>query len=126
MAMSDGFSVPTCYSFSCSRLCVSWCVSALCPITRPMIDMRPESPRFLVKKRKYHEAYRSLLALRESPLLAARDLFYMHVQLLAETNLFSNRPDIELGPVGTDAGHETDSANMNLDDIGKNETYQDD
>ncbi|PGH27083.1 hypothetical protein AJ80_01269 [Polytolypa hystricis UAMH7299] len=68
-----------------------------------LIYVCPESPRFLLKKRDYHGAYESLLALRGVPLLAARDLFYMHVQLLAETKL----------------------AYTDLGDVGENETYQD-
>src|SRR5436190_23369242 len=125
MEMSAGFSISTCYSFSSSYLCVSWYAKFLPPITPPMADLSPESPRFLVKKRKYHEAYRSLLALREVPLLAARDLFYMHVQLLAETKIFSVNPDIELVPVSSDPGSDSDSINRNLDGIGRNEIYQD-
>lgn len=44
----------------------------------------PESPRWLMKKDKYHKAYRSLLRLRNSPLQAARDLYYIHAQLVQE------------------------------------------
>jgi hypothetical protein len=44
----------------------------------------PESPRWLMKKRKYKKAYRSLLRLRNSPMQAARDLYYIHAQLVQE------------------------------------------
>ncbi|KKY18963.1 putative sugar transporter [Diplodia seriata] len=44
----------------------------------------PESPRWLIKKRKFAKAYRSLLRLRNSPLQAARDLYLIHAQLQAE------------------------------------------
>ncbi|KAH8648870.1 hypothetical protein BGZ61DRAFT_547101 [Ilyonectria robusta] len=44
----------------------------------------PESPRWLIKKGRHGKAYRSLLRLRNSPLQAARDLYYIHAQLLAE------------------------------------------
>ncbi|KAL1953441.1 hypothetical protein VTO42DRAFT_2819 [Malbranchea cinnamomea] len=62
----------------------------------------PESPRWLMKKQKYHKAYKSLLRLRNTPLQAARDLYYIHAQLvqedvlieeagLAQTNSFFTR-----------------------------------
>ncbi|WVQ81201.1 hypothetical protein IAT38_003323 [Cryptococcus sp. DSM 104549] len=44
----------------------------------------PESPRWLMKKRRYQQAFRSLLRLRNSPLQAARDLYYVHCQLEEE------------------------------------------
>jgi Sugar (and other) transporter len=46
-----------------------------------------ESPRWLMKKNRYPEAYRSLLRLRHSPLQAARDLYYIHVQLVEEAKI---------------------------------------
>ena len=47
----------------------------------------PESPRWLMKKGNYVEAYKSLLRLRNTPLQAARDLYYAHVQLVEEESL---------------------------------------
>ncbi|KAL7419430.1 hypothetical protein Q5752_006268 [Cryptotrichosporon argae] len=44
----------------------------------------PESPRWLMKKNRYQQAFRSLLKLRNSPLQAARDLYYVHCQLEEE------------------------------------------
>ncbi|KIL64192.1 hypothetical protein M378DRAFT_11588 [Amanita muscaria Koide BX008] len=44
----------------------------------------PESPRWLMKKGRYREAYKSFLRLRNSPLQAARDLYYVHRQLSEE------------------------------------------
>ena len=44
----------------------------------------PESPRWLLKKGKVAKAYRSLLRLRNSPLQAARDLYFIHAQLVYE------------------------------------------
>jgi MFS family permease len=44
----------------------------------------PESPRWLMLKKNYKKAYRSLLRLRNSPLQAARDLYYVHAQLIQE------------------------------------------
>lgn len=48
----------------------------------------PESPRFYIRRRKYVEAYRSLRHLRGTDIQAARDLYFIHSQLQAETNLF--------------------------------------
>ncbi|KAL5116610.1 hypothetical protein ACEQ8H_005488 [Pleosporales sp. CAS-2024a] len=44
----------------------------------------PESPRWLMKKRKYHKAYESFLRLRNTPFQAARDLYYTHALLVQE------------------------------------------
>jgi MFS family permease len=47
----------------------------------------PESPRWLLKKRRIAKAYQSLLRLRNSPLQAARDLYFIHAQLVYEDTL---------------------------------------
>ena len=47
----------------------------------------PESPRWLIKKGRHAKAYRSLLRLRDSPLQAARDLYAIHSQHVAEEAL---------------------------------------
>lgn len=44
----------------------------------------PESPRWYIKKGRYAEAFKSLCRLRNTPLQAARDLYYIHAQLLEE------------------------------------------
>ncbi|ORX97175.1 MFS transporter [Clohesyomyces aquaticus] len=44
----------------------------------------PESPRWLMKKKKYGKAYKSLLRLRNTPLQAARDLYYINALLTQE------------------------------------------
>ena len=44
-----------------------------------------ESPRWLMKKGRYREAYNSFQRLRNSELQAARDLYYVHRQLEAES-----------------------------------------
>ncbi|CAK5278309.1 unnamed protein product, partial [Mycena citricolor] len=44
----------------------------------------PESPRWLMKKNRYEQAYESLCRLRNSELQACRDLFYIHSQLEKE------------------------------------------
>ena len=51
------------------------------------IYMCPESPRWYMKKDRYHDAYRSLVKLRNTPLQAARDLYYIHAQLSIEAEL---------------------------------------
>jgi MFS family permease len=43
-----------------------------------------QSPRWLIKKGRYQKAYRSLLRLRNTPLQAARDLYFIHAQIEAE------------------------------------------
>lgn len=47
----------------------------------------PESPRWLLKKGKVNKAYHSLLRLRNSPLQAARDVYFIHAQLVYEEQL---------------------------------------
>lgn len=50
----------------------------------------PESPRWYMKKNRYPQAYRSLLKLRNNPLQAARDLYYIHTQLEIEKEIIGN------------------------------------
>ncbi|OAA76666.1 Sugar/inositol transporter [Akanthomyces lecanii RCEF 1005] len=50
----------------------------------------PESPRWYIKKNRYADAMDSLLRLRNDPLQAARDLYYIHVQLQAEREFVGN------------------------------------
>lgn len=49
-----------------------------------LIFFCPESPRWYMKKNRYQDAMRSLLRLRNSPIQAGRDLYYIHVQLELE------------------------------------------
>ncbi|KAL8692978.1 MAG: hypothetical protein Q9218_002095 [Villophora microphyllina] len=44
----------------------------------------PESPRWYIKKGKYTKAFQSLCRLRNTPLQAARDLYYIHAQINEE------------------------------------------
>ncbi|KAL8735068.1 MAG: hypothetical protein Q9181_002952 [Wetmoreana brouardii] len=53
-----------------------------------LVFVGSESPRWLIKKKRYREAYSVLLRLRENPLLAARDLVFIWAQLQVETTLF--------------------------------------
>jgi hypothetical protein len=47
----------------------------------------PESPRWYMKKGLYQDAYQSLLRLRNNPIQAARDLYYIHAQLELEKEI---------------------------------------
>ncbi|KFX93397.1 hypothetical protein O988_06847 [Pseudogymnoascus sp. VKM F-3808] len=47
----------------------------------------PESPRWCMKKDRYPQAMKSLLRLRNNPLQAARDLYYIHKQLEVESSI---------------------------------------
>lgn len=51
----------------------------------------PESARWLIKKGRHAQAYRSLLRVRNCPLQAARDLYYIHAQLQAEHALLEEK-----------------------------------
>lgn len=60
----------------------------------PRLLTGTESPRFLIKKGKFRQAYKSLLYLNETPLQAARDLYLIHVQNLAEISSYNlNTPE---------------------------------
>ncbi|KAH6670071.1 hypothetical protein B0J14DRAFT_597808 [Halenospora varia] len=50
----------------------------------------PESPRWYMKKGQYHKAYTSLLRLRNKPIQAARDLYYIHSQLELEAEILGH------------------------------------
>lgn len=47
----------------------------------------PESPRWYIKQNKYEKAYRALGRLRNTKFQAARDLYYIHVQITLEEEL---------------------------------------
>lgn len=49
-----------------------------------LIFFCPESPRWYIKKGRYGDAMQSLLRLRNNPVQAGRDLYYIHVQLQVE------------------------------------------
>lgn len=49
-----------------------------------LIFFCPESPRWYMKKNRYVQAHKSLLKLRNNPIQAARDLYYIHCQLEIE------------------------------------------
>lgn len=68
------------------NLLLSWLVSSNYRSSNHAIDLRTESPRWFIKKRRYHDAYRSLKKLRNTKLQAARDLYYIHKQLTDESH----------------------------------------
>ncbi|KAJ5137115.1 hypothetical protein N7448_005669 [Penicillium atrosanguineum] len=47
----------------------------------------PESPRWYMSKKQYFRAYQSICTLRHHKIQAARDLYYMHVLLEAESTM---------------------------------------
>lgn len=51
----------------------------------------PESARWLIKRGDHAKAYRSLLRIRNTPLQAARDLYYINAQLQAEEELIAEK-----------------------------------
>ncbi|CAK5263294.1 unnamed protein product [Mycena citricolor] len=51
----------------------------------------PESPRWLIGRGRYREAYQELNRLRFTPVQAARDLYYIHVLLEEEKKIISGR-----------------------------------
>ncbi|KAL5051878.1 general substrate transporter [Aspergillus fruticulosus] len=50
-----------------------------------LVFLCPESPRFLMRKKRYREAFLSLRHLRGSDIQACRDLYYIHSQLQYES-----------------------------------------
>lgn len=70
-----------------------------------LIYVCPESPRFLMKRGHYRAAYNSLLLLRLHPILAAKELFYVHCQMGVENRFLarSRGHDVEFAPVPPEA-----------------------
>lgn len=56
-----------------------------------LIYFCPESPRWYMKKQRYKDAMNSLLKLRNNPLQAARDIYYIHSQLEVESEVIGGK-----------------------------------
>ncbi|KAK8165392.1 hypothetical protein IWX90DRAFT_484980 [Phyllosticta citrichinensis] len=56
-----------------------------------LIWYAPESPRWYIKNKCYAAAYRSLKRLRNVEVQAARDFYYMHVQIEMEARVMAER-----------------------------------
>ncbi|KAI0847238.1 hypothetical protein F5Y00DRAFT_242063 [Daldinia vernicosa] len=54
-----------------------------------LIYLCPESPRWLMKKNRYADAWASMVKLRNNPIQVARDIYYIHAQLSIENQLTS-------------------------------------
>ncbi len=54
-----------------------------------LIYVCPESPRFLMRRGHYRMAYQNLVLLRFHPILAAKELLYVHCQTEVEVSLIS-------------------------------------
>ncbi|KAI1486003.1 sugar transporter-domain-containing protein [Biscogniauxia mediterranea] len=54
-----------------------------------LIYLCPESPRWLMKKNRYADAWKSLVLLRNNRIQVARDIYYIHAQLSIEMELMN-------------------------------------
>lgn len=79
-------------SFVGIDFCLSRCGHFSSRNNQTAIDQRLESQRFFIKKRNYKKAYESLCHLNETPLQAARELYYIHAQVQAENQLYFRSP----------------------------------
>ncbi|KKA30873.1 hypothetical protein TD95_000741 [Thielaviopsis punctulata] len=52
-----------------------------------LIYLCPESPRWLMKKGRYADAWKSIIQLRNDPILAARDMYNIHAQMQIENRI---------------------------------------
>jgi MFS family permease len=81
-----------------------------------LIFVCSDSPRFLMKRgpAKYKEAYTTLLALRGHPILAAKELLYIHYQMDVEKRFISGKlTDAEMGEKARPRFGPTRSININ-------------
>ncbi|KAJ3938230.1 uncharacterized protein N0V96_011919 [Colletotrichum fioriniae] len=52
-----------------------------------LIYLCPESPRWLMKKGRYHDAWKSMIQLRHNNIQCARDMYAIHAQLQLESQV---------------------------------------
>lgn len=50
-----------------------------------------ESPRWLIKKGRYQDSFKVFCRIRNTDMLAARDLYYAHRQILEEKDAFGGK-----------------------------------
>jgi hypothetical protein len=53
--------------------------------------MISESPRWLMKKGRHHDAFDSFCRIRNTEMIAARDLYYAHRQVIEEKDAFGGQ-----------------------------------
>ncbi|KZL80871.1 sugar transporter [Colletotrichum incanum] len=51
----------------------------------------PESPRWLMKKARYQDSFKSFCRLRNTEMMAARDLYYAHRQVIVDKDAFGGQ-----------------------------------
>jgi hypothetical protein len=56
-----------------------------------LIFFCPESPRWLMKKGRYPKAFAAMQKIRHCDVIAARDLYYAHVQLVEENRVVQGK-----------------------------------
>ena len=61
-----------------------------------LIFTSAESPRFLMKHNRYRAAYQTLLALRGEPVIAAKEMLYVHYQMNVERRFLIQRSSPEV------------------------------
>jgi MFS family permease len=76
------------YKMQNVRSCLIHFADPLLPLQTVIgIFFCPESPRWYLKKKRPYDAYKSLLRLRNTPLQAARDVYYIQAQLDQEQRM---------------------------------------